>query len=100
MCSLVSAEVLTLIQRWTDKSPVGTWTYDSKVSGQQEQLPVAASLMSAAGLDYELITFAREFLEKSEMPDAVKTGRHMFRPASSVHRPDSTGTAVNQCAKE
>ncbi|KAL9065806.1 MAG: hypothetical protein Q9161_007971 [Pseudevernia consocians] len=60
--------------------PIGTWAYDSKVSGQQERLPVAASLMSASGLDYELITFARQFLEESDLPDAVMTGREMLGP--------------------
>ena len=50
------------------------------MSGQQERLPVAASLMGAAGLDYELITFAREFLENCGLPVAVGTGRDMFRP--------------------
>ena len=56
------------------------WTYDSKVSGQQERLPVAASLMGAAGLDYELITFVRKFLEGCDLPVGVSTGRDMFRP--------------------
>ena len=48
------------------------------MAGQQEHLPVAASLMGATGLDYELITFARQFLEKSNLPDAVETGRYIF----------------------
>ena len=34
--------------------------------------------MGAAGLDYELITFARQFLEKANLPEAVETGRYMF----------------------
>ena len=78
MYSLVSPDVRTLVSSWTDQSIVGTWAYDSKVSGQQERLPVAASLMSASGLDYELITFARQFLEESDLPDAVMTGREML----------------------
>ena len=98
----------------TDNTPVGTWTYDSKVSGQQEQLPVAASLLSAAGLDYELITFARRFLQKCDhLPDAVKTGRHMFGPDPTKgdqkldpptygsHQPNSVRAASSRyCLKE
>ena len=70
----------TVLPEWTDKITVGTWAYDSKVSGQQERLPVAASLMGASGLDYELITLARRFLENSDLPHAVKTGREMLEP--------------------
>ena len=36
--------------------------------------------MGAAGLDYELITLAREFLESCDLPVAVSTGRDMFEP--------------------
>ena len=34
--------------------------------------------MGAAGLDYELITFARTFLDDSDLPNAVETGRDCF----------------------
>lgn len=34
--------------------------------------------MSAAGLDYELLTFTRQFLEERDLPDRVETGRYMF----------------------
>ena len=36
--------------------------------------------MGAAGLDYELITFVRKFLEDCDLPAVVSTGRDMFRP--------------------
>lgn len=80
MYSLVSHDIRTLVRERTDENIVGTWEYDSKVSGQQERLPIAAGLMCASGLDYELITFARRFLEKSQLPDAVETGREMLGP--------------------
>lgn len=79
--SLVSPDVHTLASKRIDEKTVDTWVYDSKVSGQQERLPVAASLMSASGLDYELITFARRFLEKRDLPAAVETGREMLGPS-------------------
>lgn len=77
---LVCRDHHTLVSESADETIVGTWTYDSKVSGQQERLPVAASLMGASVLDYELITLARRFLEERDLPDAVKAGREMFRP--------------------
>lgn len=51
---------------------------------------MAASLMGAAGLDHELITFARQFLEKANLPDAVETGRYMFEsdPSKDIQKLD------------
>lgn len=57
---------------------VGTWTYDSKVSKRQERLPVAAGLISASGSDAQLLALVRQFLEQSDLPRAVETGREMF----------------------
>lgn len=36
--------------------------------------------MCASGLDSELITLARRFLENSDLPNAVATGREMLGP--------------------
>ena len=108
MCSLVRSELLRE-RKETDEKLVGTWSYDSKVSRQPERLPVAASLMGAAGLDYELITFARKFLENCDLPNAVGTGRDMFRPdgpkrekkldppAYGFQRPKSVSYAKKRC---
>lgn len=94
----------------TDKTAVGTWAYDSRVSGQQERLPVAASLMGASGLDYELLTLTRRFLENSDLPRAVETGREMFGPDPAkrdlslnppiyqFNRPDSVAVAGKSCS--
>lgn len=78
MSSLVSSEVHELTLSQTNDTLVGRWSYESKVSGQQEFLPVAASLMGSAGADYELVTFACRFLKECKLPDAVKTGRDIF----------------------
>ena len=78
--SRVSSDVRTVVLERANKSTVGTWAYDSRLSGRQKHLPVAASLMCASGLDSELITLARRFLENSDLPDAVETGREMLGP--------------------
>ena len=81
------------------------------MSGQQERLPVAVSLMGASGLDYELLTLTRRFLEKSDLPKAVETGREMFGPDPTkrdlspdppiyaCNRPDSVKIAGNPCSR-
>ena len=107
MSSLVRPKSLWY-RKQTDEKLVGTWTYDSKVSGQQERLPVAASLMGAAGLDNELITFARKFLMDCGLPVAVTTGREMFPdpakrkkelepPTYGFQRPKSVSGVKKRC---
>ncbi len=58
--------------------PIGQISYDSRVSGQIEYLPVTLSLMGAPGTDLDLIGEARVCLEKAGRPTWVRVGSSMF----------------------
>lgn len=67
--------------------------------------------MGASGLDYELLTLTRRFLENSGLPKAVETGREMFGPDPATkdlnpdppiyafNRPDSVAIAGKPCSR-
>ena len=60
--------------------------------------------MGAAGLDYELITFARRFLEDCGLPIAVNTGRDIFRPDAAKREkeldPPTYGIERPKCVRD
>jgi Asp-tRNA(Asn)/Glu-tRNA(Gln) amidotransferase A subunit family amidase len=58
--------------------PAGHVPYVSRVSGNQEYLPVAVSLLSTTGMDLRLLDIVKHFLEKSGRPKEVAIGRTMF----------------------
>ena len=93
--SLVSPEIHTREPWWIDEHIVGTWAYDSKVSGQQERHPVAAGLMGASGLDFELITLVHDFLHGTNLPKAVYTGREVLESTPKKGQPKLNPPAYN-----
>ena len=58
--------------------PIAEVTYKSRVSGCDEWLPVAVSLMGVKGSDIELLELVAKCLEGSGRPTAVRTGKRMF----------------------
>ena len=58
--------------------PAGHVTYDSRVSGNQELLPVGLSLLAQPDADLELLELAASCLEGSGRPTKVLPGGRMF----------------------
>jgi hypothetical protein len=54
------------------------------VSGNDEYLPIVASLVGAKGSGLMLANLAKAVLEANSWPTEVKTGRHMFELADNV----------------
>ncbi|KAI3337277.1 amidase signature enzyme [Xylariaceae sp. AK1471] len=52
--------------------------YVSRISGEEEKLPVVVSLMGASGTDLKLIRWTLDVLEKSGRPKKAKTGKVAF----------------------
>jgi hypothetical protein len=59
-------------------SAAGQIPFDSRITGQQEYLPVAVSLLGAPGTDLELIEMTEGFLQHTNRSTRVLTGRTMF----------------------
>ncbi|KAK0128233.1 hypothetical protein ONS95_000211 [Cadophora gregata] len=68
--------------------PIGTWSYDSKVTERQERLPVAAGIVGAPGSDYGILQFVEEFLANSDLQETVITGSEVFAPSKTIHSGD------------
>jgi len=60
-------------------SAAGQIPFNSRITGQQEYLPVAVSLLGAPGTDLELIEMTEDFLKHAKRSTNVLTGRTMFR---------------------
>ncbi|KAH7092427.1 amidase signature domain-containing protein [Paraphoma chrysanthemicola] len=58
--------------------PAGQIPYKSRITGQEEFLPVAVSLLGAPGTDMELISLVERFLISAGRPTKVLTGKNMF----------------------
>ncbi|KAK4222507.1 amidase signature domain-containing protein [Podospora fimiseda] len=58
--------------------PIGHSPFISKVSRNEEKLPIAISLLGSPGRDLELFDIVIECLRKSGRPMAVKSGKEMF----------------------
>ncbi|TPX13845.1 uncharacterized protein E0L32_005789 [Thyridium curvatum] len=58
--------------------PISELAYTSRITNQEENLPVVVSLMSGSGTDLDFIRWTLDALEKSGRPTKVKTGKVMF----------------------
>ncbi|KAK0701218.1 amidase signature domain-containing protein [Apiosordaria backusii] len=58
--------------------PIGHTPFLSKVTGNEEQLPIAISLFGSPGRDLELFDIATKCLQRSKRPIAVKPGNDIF----------------------
>lgn len=58
--------------------PIGEIPYQSRVTGNQEILPVAINVVGAPGSDYWILESMRTVLQKSGRPSKVKSGSRMF----------------------
>ena len=58
--------------------PIAQIAYKSRISGQEEQLPVCVNLLGMPGRDADLIEVARSVLHASGRPGAVRVGSKMF----------------------
>jgi hypothetical protein len=68
----------------TNGSTVGQKQYLSRVSGNEEYLPIVTGLVGAKGCDLMLVNLAKAVLESNSWPVEVKTGRYMFGLAGDV----------------
>lgn len=59
--------------------PIGQVSYDSRVSGRKEYLPVMGSIIGAKGSDLLLFNLARDALEKAGWGAMVDAGRFAFK---------------------
>ena len=53
-------------------------SYQSRITGREEKLPMVVSLMGAPGTDMELIQCPLDALRKSHRPTVVQTGKLAF----------------------
>jgi Asp-tRNA(Asn)/Glu-tRNA(Gln) amidotransferase A subunit family amidase len=58
--------------------PIAQMDYESKVSGRTERLPICVNVLGIPGGDPDLINVARNALQASGRPCAVRTGSEMF----------------------
>jgi len=58
--------------------PAGQIPFNSRITGQQEYLPMAVSLLGAPETDLELIEMTEGFLKHAKRSSRVQTGRTMF----------------------
>jgi Asp-tRNA(Asn)/Glu-tRNA(Gln) amidotransferase A subunit family amidase len=58
--------------------PIAQTTYESRISGRPEQLPICINLLGVPGEDLDLINAAQAFLRYSGRPSAVRTGSETF----------------------
>jgi Asp-tRNA(Asn)/Glu-tRNA(Gln) amidotransferase A subunit family amidase len=58
--------------------PIGEIPYQSRITGNQEQLPVAINVVGTPGMDYWVLESMRTVLQKSGRPWKVKSGSRMF----------------------
>jgi len=56
----------------------GQIPFNSRITGQQEYLPMAVSLLGAPETDLELIEMTEGFLKHAKRSSRVQTGRTMF----------------------
>lgn len=66
---------------------VGEVPYQSRISGNEEVLPVAASLMGAPGTNQKLLQVALKCLQDSGRPTKVDTGVSMFHNGRTWRKP-------------
>ncbi|KAJ5640422.1 hypothetical protein N7528_000047 [Penicillium herquei] len=59
--------------------PIGELKYQSRISGNQEHLPVVVSVLGKPGSDMALIDAMKKALKHSGRPTEVHTGRRMFQ---------------------
>lgn len=69
--------------------PIGEIPYQSRITGNQEKLPVAVNVVGAPGMDYWVLDSMRTVLQKSGRHSQVKPGSRMFShnwgQSSSTH---------------
>ena len=63
----------------TDITPsVTQLPYQSRITGQEEKLPMVISFMGAPGTDMRLLEWTIDSLRKSNRPTKVKAGKVAF----------------------
>ena len=60
--------------------PIGEVTYDSRISNQEEYLPVVVDVVGAPGSDLRLLGAVETVMMRSKRPTIVETGARMFPP--------------------
>ena len=57
---------------------VSQLSYESKVSGESDLLPVSASVLGPVGSDLALIELVKGAFEKAKWPTSIKVGKTAF----------------------
>lgn len=58
--------------------PIGEIPYQSRITRNQELLPIAINVVGTPGMDYWVLECMRTVLQKSGRPSEVKAGKRMF----------------------